>query len=559
MQTLSATLLAAQKPRIRKALAKIVLTSGATTKTYQETGANPILDIKRSAAPWNQTAQVVLDNSDGVLTDLDLKGYKGVISFGATTSAGAEYSAKPPLWVIGYQLLSWATGKSGRLTCSLSLAGIPNLLGEDKANVIYAPDDTDTKTVKTLIRQIAGDTGETILTCYNHTTLYNVVFDSEDALIDVFQPKDGFRISVGSNRRDKLKELLSYTNCVARFENDGKIHIFVPVISTSTAWVANTAYVVGDTVIPTVANEVEYKCTTAGTSGASQPTWPTEVGETVSDGTVTWTVSYDYDYRLASTYHTFFNKSYRKRLVIPNYQVVESHPSHGDGFTGFAEDTESSDLMEIRATPLQLRLASNAQATSIATARIAHYKLDAERGSGFSPMNVGAEEYDFVKIKDSREVDYRVGNVGYINEHYTPGRFEFDFRFGSIEMGGGAGTLIPMLSESLSTGARPGALTLEMLMPLFEQIWSILEDIITYLETVDIANPFAGYIWVDASGDIHVRPKSGQVTHSYEDINPKTTNDANLGSTTKEYLAGYIKKAYHDTRLQIPVGTDMYD
>ena len=57
----------------------------------------------------------------------------------------------------------------------------------------------------------------------------------------------------------------------------------------STAWVANTAYALGAIVIPTVNNGLWYECTTAGTSGASQPTWPTTEGQTVADGTVTWT------------------------------------------------------------------------------------------------------------------------------------------------------------------------------------------------------------------------------------------------------------------------------
>ena len=42
-------------------------------------------------------------------------------------------------------------------------------------------------------------------------------------------------------------------------------------------------------------------------------------------------------------------------------------------------------------------------------------------------------------------------------------------------------------------------------------------------------------------------------------MDPKTTNDASLGSTTKEYIEGHFKKGYHDTRLQIPVGPDKYD
>lgn len=52
-------------------------------------------------------------------------------------------------------------------------------------------------------------------------------------------------------------------------------------------WAATTAIVLGAYCVPTVANNHFYKCTVAGTSGASAPTWPTD-GSTVTDGTVTW-------------------------------------------------------------------------------------------------------------------------------------------------------------------------------------------------------------------------------------------------------------------------------
>lgn len=57
-------------------------------------------------------------------------------------------------------------------------------------------------------------------------------------------------------------------------------------------WVANTAYVLGNLVIPTSGHETgyQYKCTTAGTSHATtEPTWPTVSGRTVIDSTVVWT------------------------------------------------------------------------------------------------------------------------------------------------------------------------------------------------------------------------------------------------------------------------------
>jgi len=56
-----------------------------------------------------------------------------------------------------------------------------------------------------------------------------------------------------------------------------------------TQWTASTAYVLNDKVFPTdpATSPYYYECTTAGTSDASEPTWPTS--GTVNDNTVVWT------------------------------------------------------------------------------------------------------------------------------------------------------------------------------------------------------------------------------------------------------------------------------
>lgn len=62
------------------------------------------------------------------------------------------------------------------------------------------------------------------------------------------------------------------------------------------AWAATTAYTAreaqdaatGSIVKPTSENGRFFKCTTAGTSGASEPTWDTTIGAETTDGTVTW-------------------------------------------------------------------------------------------------------------------------------------------------------------------------------------------------------------------------------------------------------------------------------
>lgn len=54
-------------------------------------------------------------------------------------------------------------------------------------------------------------------------------------------------------------------------------------------WTASTAVTTTSYVVPNTANGRLYKCTTAGTTGSSEPTWPIVAGGTVVDGTVTWT------------------------------------------------------------------------------------------------------------------------------------------------------------------------------------------------------------------------------------------------------------------------------
>lgn len=64
----------------------------------------------------------------------------------------------------------------------------------------------------------------------------------------------------------------------------------------------STAYVVGDVVRPATGNTYLYRATNSGTSGASIPTYPTVLGQTVVDGGVTWEC-----YGIAITTFTFAN------------------------------------------------------------------------------------------------------------------------------------------------------------------------------------------------------------------------------------------------------------
>jgi len=71
------------------------------------------------------------------------------------------------------------------------------------------------------------------------------------------------------------------------------------------AWAASTPYLLGDSVMPTTPNGYYYTVTTAGTSGTTQPVWPTTKGSTVTDGTVVWTnegpTSPDHEYEFVDS------------------------------------------------------------------------------------------------------------------------------------------------------------------------------------------------------------------------------------------------------------------
>ena len=399
MQTLTSTLEQAQKD-MGNVLVKVVLSQqgGAGTQTYDnDATTNRIMGWTRNRSEWSQTAQVLVDNRDGNLTALALEGYLVVPSLGYNTSSGDEYQAQAPMTVIA-QKTDTIFRPNGDLLATLSLAGLFNIWGEETASEAYAPDRINTDTVKTILDAIAGAT----LTAFNTYPAHTITYDSgyDDGIINDFKPRDAFSIAKGESRLSAFRKAMAWLTDKARIENDAgtaTVHIFLP--------------------------------TTTG-------------------------VSYDYEYNdtISSSNHNFFNKSVRKRLVLPNRVIVKNDPTNDDAFTGTATDAASYAALgnEYKTRTFYIRTESNAECVLIATAILAGYQLGAEKGQGLAPMNVGQEMFDFIKITDSAANDTRTGNIGSMIETYRQGTFEFDFRFGNLIGVGLAGTTISSLSATTS-------------------------------------------------------------------------------------------------------------
>lgn len=70
------------------------------------------------------------------------------------------------------------------------------------------------------------------------------------------------------------------------------ITVTAPTVTSANQWPAvwapSVAYQAGTVIRPTSGNGYVYTAVTAGTSGATQPVWPTVVGQTVTDSGVLW-------------------------------------------------------------------------------------------------------------------------------------------------------------------------------------------------------------------------------------------------------------------------------
>ena len=132
---------------------------------------------------------------------------------------------------------------------------------------------------------------------------------------------------------------------------------------TEAAWDATTVYAEGDIVIPATPNGHKYQIDTGGggTSAASEPTFPTTSGGTVTDGTCTWTEIGNDDQAPTANGYTQNNKilvveSYVNDATTKKTTVSFSDPSWvaEGGYLGSVDGSavEIAGILIINSTPV---------------------------------------------------------------------------------------------------------------------------------------------------------------------------------------------------------------
>lgn len=98
-----------------------------------------------------------------------------------------------------------------------------------------------------------------------------VIINNHDVNFNISSPSDG-------PRRENIAPLFESIYSEERR----------PFATRYNAWGASTGYGANSIILPTSANGYCYISNNGGVTGASQPTWPTVIGNTVVDGGITW-------------------------------------------------------------------------------------------------------------------------------------------------------------------------------------------------------------------------------------------------------------------------------
>lgn len=70
--------------------------------------------------------------------------------------------------------------------------------------------------------------------------------------------------------------------------SDPELNSILNSVQRASFWLQSTAFTFGAVILPATKNGHSYTCIQAGTTGATEPKWPTCNGATATDGTAIW-------------------------------------------------------------------------------------------------------------------------------------------------------------------------------------------------------------------------------------------------------------------------------
>jgi hypothetical protein len=95
--------------------------------------------------------------------------------------------------------------------------------------------------------------------------------------------------------------------------------------SMVSSWATATVYVRGSWVRSSSLSALRFECTTAGSSGTPEPTWPTVAGTTVADGSAVWTARDAREIPAAIEQLAFLAiQDMRERRLVPSFLASEA-------------------------------------------------------------------------------------------------------------------------------------------------------------------------------------------------------------------------------------------
>ncbi len=406
MRSLTTTQTAYQKKPSVSPLYKVVLTSGATTHTYDK---SRIKHIEHDEYPFSQTAKIILSNADNVLTPLTLKGYVAVISYGLITGSKPTWLANTayslgdfvsPTVRNGYKYKctdagtsgdwvsptsatdddsAWtndATAYDGNVTtkADLNLAALTwssylklniastncNGVKYDLSSVltgnitvdvdiyhsgawhdlyegVFTDTDWDTKTftqqaVTSVRIRFYNSHASLTKACYIREVMFafeptwpatlgetvndgTVIWTNDGPETEEYEATDPL-VVIGQELLSSQGNLiceLTLQGIPDNLQSDkaNADYEWTPWF-TDPIWQAGTAYLSAGPqshVTAVVYNGFQYKCTQSGTSGGTEPVWPTALETTVVDGTVWWELHTGHDNTVKDLLNRIFVKS----------------------------------------------------------------------------------------------------------------------------------------------------------------------------------------------------------------------------------------------------------